>query len=73
MKIGADRAACIMAVPIILFHSGFDPYLAFTIWQAKRTNPSAPVWLIGDETNGLISLGARHFLKAQHASRRDEF
>ncbi len=62
-----------MTAPLIFFHSGFDPYLAFTVWQARRTNPGAPVWLIGDDTNDLSALGVRHFHYARHAGRRDEF
>ncbi len=62
-----------MPEPIIFFHSSFDPYLAFTVWQARRSNPDAPVWLIGDDANNLSELGVRHFRFADHSARRDEF
>lgn len=62
-----------MSAPLIFFHRGFEPYLAFTLWQAQHTNPGAPVWLIGDASNDLSAMGVRHFRQEKYAARRDEF
>lgn len=62
-----------MSPPLIFFHSSFDPYLAFTLWQARCSNPGSPIWLIGDDTNDLSAMGVRHFRFADYAQKRDEF
>ena len=49
-----------MSLPLIFFHQGFEPYLAFTLWQARRTNPRSPIYLLGDNFNDLTSLGITH-------------
>ncbi|MDB6109128.1 MAG: hypothetical protein JWR69_878 [Pedosphaera sp.] len=62
-----------MNAPIIFFHKGFDPYIAITLWQARRTNPDTPIYLLGDATNDLSSLGIIHVNYQEHMGRRDEF
>jgi hypothetical protein len=49
-----------MALPLIFFHRGFEPYVAFTLWQARQTNPRSPVYLLGDESNDLSDIGVNH-------------
>src|SRR5712691_2337449 len=60
-------------LPIIFFHKGYDPYLAFALWQARRTNPHSPIYLLGDKTNELASLGITHVRYDRYPGRRDEF
>jgi hypothetical protein len=62
-----------MPPPIIFFHQGFEPYLAFTLWQARRTNPQSYICLLGDDTNDLSSIGARHARFRDHPGRAAEF
>jgi hypothetical protein len=62
-----------MALPLIFFHQGFEPYLAFTLWQARQTNPRSPVYLLGDDTNDLSSIGVKHFPFRDCAGRAGEF
>jgi hypothetical protein len=49
-----------MALPLIFFHRGFEPYVAFTLWQARQSNPRSPVYLLGDESNDLGGIGVNH-------------
>lgn len=62
-----------MRPPIIFFHSGFDPYISFALWQAKKTNPGSEVILLGDHTNDVSCLGIRHVPYSNNPGRRDEF
>jgi len=36
-------------LPIILIHHGNSWYLPYTIWQLRKTNPNAPIYLVGDD------------------------
>lgn len=49
-----------MPFPIIFFYHGFEPCLAFTLWQARQTNPHSQVDLLGHGANNLNSLGINH-------------
>jgi hypothetical protein len=60
-----------MNAPIIFFHTGYDPYIAFALWQARRTNPKAPIYMLGDETNDLSFLGITHVQVKDFPGRRD--
>jgi hypothetical protein len=62
-----------MAPPIVFFHQNFEPYLAFTVWQARQTNPDSPVYLLGDAANDLTSLGATHVPFHDFAPEAREF
>jgi hypothetical protein len=60
-------------LPIIFFHKGYDPYIAFALWQARVTNPQSPIYLLGDESNDLSFLGISHVPFERYPGRRDEF
>ena len=62
-----------MAPPILFFHQNFEPYLAFTVWQARQTNPNSPVYLMGDAANDLTSIGATHVHFHDFAAEAREF
>ena len=62
-----------MNPPLIFFHAGFDPYLLFTLAQARRSNPHARIILLGDERNRVSAFGVEHFGFRDYAARRDEF
>jgi hypothetical protein len=62
-----------MSFPIIFFHQGFEPYLAFTLWQARKTNPRSPIYLLGDDSNDLTSLGVSHLRFGDFAREGREF
>jgi hypothetical protein len=62
-----------MSPPIIFFHQGFDPYMAFTLWQARQTNPGSPIYLLGDGANDLNSIGVNHVHFRDHPGRSVEF
>lgn len=40
-----------MALPIVIIHRGDDEYLAYSLLQAKISNPNSPVYLIGNASN----------------------
>ncbi len=61
------------ALPLIFLHRGFEPYLAYTLWQARKTNPASPVYLLGDESNDLTSLGVSHVRYCEFAQEAGEF
>ena len=62
-----------MALPLIFFHRGFEPYVAFTLWQARQTNPRSPVYLLGDESNDLGGIGVNHVPFRDGAGAAGEF
>src|SRR4051812_19695542 len=62
-----------MNAPIIFFHKGYDPYIAFALWQARQTNPETPIFLLGDETNDLSFLGINHVHVRDFPGRNAEF
>ena len=62
-----------MALPLIFFHRGFEPYVAFTLWQARQTNPRSPVYLLGDESNDLGGIGVNHVQFRDGAGAAGEF
>jgi len=59
--------------PIVFFHRGYDPYIAFALQQARVTNPQSPVYLLGDETNDLSHLGVTHVPYRNYPGRSKEF
>lgn len=38
-------------LPIVLMHRGNSDYLRYTIGQARRSNPTSPIYLLGDQQN----------------------
>ncbi len=58
---------------IVFFHKGYDPYIAFALWQARATNPQSPVYLLGDRTNDLSFLGVRHLPFERYRGKSREF
>jgi hypothetical protein len=62
-----------MALPLIFFHRGFEPYVAFTLWQARQTNPRSPVYLLGDDSNDLSGIGVNHVPFRDGAGAAGEF
>jgi hypothetical protein len=61
-----------MSVPILFFFKGYDPYIAFALWQARQRNPGAPIYLLGDESNDLSLLGIRHVRFRDYPGKRDQ-
>lgn len=47
-------------VPVVFIHRGDDDYLAFSLQQAKRSNPQSDVVLIGDASNGKYASESVH-------------
>jgi hypothetical protein len=58
---------------IIFFHQGFSPYLAFSLHQARLTQPNARIILLGDESNRIGGLDYEHRVIPPTSGRRTEF
>ena len=58
---------------IIYFHEGFSPYLPFTLWQAKKSNPEARIILLGDERNRISGIQYEHHLISGYSTKAQEF
>ncbi len=43
-----------MSIPIIMFHYGYTPHLVMALAQAKATNPTSDVILLGDQSNQFL-------------------
>jgi hypothetical protein len=60
------------APPIIIIHRGDSPYLAYTIAQAKESNPESRVILLGDRSNSFY-LGVEHHFYQDYFSEAEQF
>ncbi len=60
-------------IPLVFFHKGYDPHLVFFLTQAVRTNPSAPVYLLGDDSNRLELPGVEHVCFRDYPGQVDAF
>ena len=60
-------------VVLLFFHEGFSPYLPFVIWQARKSNPSARILLLGDRRNQMEGMDYEHHLDPGPSTRRKEF
>jgi len=58
---------------IIYFHEGFSPYLPFALSQARRSNPSARIILLGDSQNRFQGIQYEHHLLSDYDGRHQEF
>ena len=58
---------------IIYFHEGFSPYLPFALRQARRSNPSARIILLGDSQNRFQEIQYEHHLLSDYDGRHQEF
>ena len=61
-----------MAPPIIIIHRGDSPYLAYTIAQAKDSNPESRVILLGDRSNAFY-LGVEHYAYTDYFADAEDF
>lgn len=43
------------SIPVIMIHTGYSPYLPYTLAQAKATNPRSPIVLLGDRDNAFLN------------------
>ncbi len=63
-------------LPIIFTHFGNNDYLKYTLKQAKMSNPSKDLFLLGDSSNKIVAIenGWEHvMLKDLTSKKRDEF
>lgn len=58
--------------PIIIIHRGDSPYLAYTIAQAKASNPESRVILLGDRSNAFY-LGVEHYNYQDYFAGAEDF
>ena len=58
---------------IVFFHQGFSPYLAFALQQARFSQPSARILLLGDATNRIRGLDYEHRISPPGSERRNKF
>lgn len=61
-----------LAPPIIIIHRGDSPYLAYTIAQARASNPESRVILLGDRSNSFY-LGVEHHNYQDYFSEAEDF
>lgn len=43
------------AIPVMMIHTGYSPYLPYTLAQAKATNPRSQIVLLGDRRNAFLN------------------
>jgi hypothetical protein len=60
------------APPIIIIHRGDSPYLAYTIAQAKESNPNSRIILLGDRSNSFY-LGVEHHFYQDYFAEAEQF
>ena len=53
-------------MPIVVFHFGNPPFLKTCLLQARKTNPNAKIYLLGDDTNKGLGI-AEHVQYLAHA------
>jgi hypothetical protein len=51
-------------MPIVVFHFGNPPFLKTCMQQARKTNPDARIFLLGDETNKGLGYAEHHHYAA---------
>lgn len=59
-------------IPIVFIHSGGDSYLACSLTQARKSNPGAEIYLIGDRFNRGFP-GIHHLEWRDYAAQADAF
>jgi len=59
--------------PIIFIHRFNHSYLPLSLWQARKSNPGAPVYLIGDGWNAHFDVLVEHVPMASFRKKADEF
>lgn len=45
----------VTAIPVVMIHKGYSPYLPYTLAQAKATNPTSDIILLGDRGNAFLN------------------
>lgn len=58
---------------VVFFHEGFSPYLAFSLQQARFSQPQSRIVLLGDATNRIRGLDYEHRISPAKSERRNEF
>jgi len=58
--------------PIIIVHKGYSKYLEYTLSQARHSNPTSDVFLLGDASNNRFPF-IKHFDISGYRSAADEF
>jgi hypothetical protein len=58
--------------PIIIIHRGDSPYLAYTIAQARESNPNSRIILLGDRSNSFY-LGVEHHYYQDYFAEAEQF
>lgn len=73
IEIGTKRRRSPMTakIPIIFCHRGNSDYLQYSLLQARRTNPDAPILLFGDESNNCYPFVTH--LKAESSRAAQDF
>lgn len=63
-----------MGIPIVMIHRGADPFLAYTLRQAKQSNPESEIILIGKQANLAFCSGiATHAMVDEFMDGANEF
>jgi len=62
-----------MKRPIVFIHHFNHSYLPLSLWQARKSNPNAPVYLIGDGWNAHLDFLAEHIPISRYRKKADEF
>lgn len=61
-------------VPVVFIHRGDDDYLAYSLQQAKRSNPQSDIILIGDSANSkYASESVQHFMIDDYHQAAQQF
>jgi hypothetical protein len=67
-----SRGTPMSGLPIVFMHQGDSAYLQYTLGQARRSSPSSPIYLLGDERNAHYS-GVSHHSYRSFFTRAEEF
>jgi len=55
-----------MSIAIVFIHTGDDEYLDYSIRQAKFSNPSSSIFLLGDQESHKYASNIAHYLPLDH-------
>lgn len=59
--------------PIIFIHQFNHNYLPLSLWQARKSNPESPVYLLGDGWNAHFDFLVEHVPIRNYRKKADEF
>lgn len=60
-------------IPIVFIHQGNSPYLPYSLWQARYSNPESEVFLIGDAYSRHFDALVNHVDRLSYFSRAGAF